>query len=53
MRLAIEKHSMLIEGAAALSLACFRKKRSLYRGQTVVLMVSGKKVSLDTLRGLL
>jgi threonine dehydratase len=53
MRLAIEKHCMLIEGAAALAIASFRKTRSAYRGQTVVLVVSGKKVSLDTLRKLL
>ncbi|HJS75377.1 MAG TPA: pyridoxal-phosphate dependent enzyme, partial [Vicinamibacteria bacterium] len=53
MRLAIEKHSMLIEGAAALSIAAFRKKRATHRGETVVLVVSGKKVSLDTLRSLL
>jgi threonine dehydratase len=53
MRLAIEKHCMLIEGAAALSIASFRKMRSAYRGQTVVLVVSGKKVSLDTLKTVL
>jgi threonine dehydratase len=53
MRLAIEKHSMLIEGAAALSIAAFRKRRASHRGQTVVLVLSGKKVSLDTLRSLL
>jgi threonine dehydratase len=53
MRLAIEKHCMLIEGAAALSIAAFRKKKASHRGETVVLVVSGKKVSLDTLRSLL
>jgi threonine dehydratase len=53
MRLAIEKHWMLIEGAAALAIASFRKTRSAYRGRTVVLVVSGRKVSLDTLRTLL
>ena len=53
MRLAIEKHCMLIEGAAALSIASFRKTRSAYRGQTVVLVVSGKKVSLEILKTLL
>ncbi len=53
MRLAIEKHCMLIEGAAALAIASFRKMRAAYRGQTVVLVVSGKKVSLDTLKSLL
>jgi threonine dehydratase len=53
MRIAIEKHSMLIEGAAALAIASFLQKRSSYRGVTVVLVVSGKRVSLDTLRKLL
>jgi threonine dehydratase len=53
MRFAIEKHSMLIEGAAALSIAAFRKTKASHRGGTVVLVVSGKKVSLDTLRSLL
>jgi threonine dehydratase len=53
MRLAIEKHCMLIEGAAALSIASFRKTRSAYRGQTVVLVISGKKVSLELLKALL
>ena len=53
MRLSIEKHCMLIEGAAALSIAAFRKTRSAYRGQTVVLVVSGKKVSLEILKTLL
>jgi threonine dehydratase len=53
MRLAIEKHCMLIEGAAALSIAAFRKKKASHRGETVVLVVSGKKVSLDILRSLL
>ena len=53
MRLAIEKHCMLIEGAAALSIASFRKTRAAYRGKTVVLVVSGKKVSLETLKTLL
>ncbi len=52
MRFAIEKHSILIEGAAALSIASFLQNRSAYRGQTVVLVVSGKKVSLETLRKL-
>jgi threonine dehydratase len=53
MRLAIEKHSTLIEGAAALSIAGFRKTRASYRGKSVVLVVSGKKVSIDTLRRIL
>ena len=53
MRLAIEKHHVLIEGAAALSIASLLDRRAEYRGQTVVLVVSGKKVALDTLRAVL
>jgi threonine dehydratase len=53
MRLAIEKHSMLIEGAAALSIASFLQKKEAFRGQTVVLVVSGKKVAIDRLRSIL
>jgi threonine dehydratase len=53
MRLAIEKHQVLIEGAAALSIASLLERRAEYRGQTVVLVVSGKKVALDTLRAVL
>jgi threonine dehydratase len=53
MRLAIERHYVLIEGAAALSIASFLERRAEYRGQTVVLVLSGKKISLDTLRTVL
>ena len=53
MRLAIEKHWMLIEGAAALSIASFRQKKEAFRGQTVVLVVSGKKVAIEKLRSVL
>jgi threonine dehydratase len=53
MRLAIERHWMLIEGAAALSIASFLRKRAEYRGQTIVLIVSGRKVTLATLKKIL
>lgn len=53
MRLMIEKHYMLIEGAAALSIAALLDNPSKYRGQVVVLVVSGKKVSVETLRKVL
>ena len=49
MRFMIEKHYTLIEGAAALSVAAYLADPTRYRDQTVVLVVSGKKVSLDTL----
>ncbi len=49
MRFMIEKHYTLIEGAAALSVAAYLADPTRYRDQSVVLVVSGKKVSLDTL----
>jgi len=49
MRFMVEKHYMLIEGAAALSVAAYLADPTRYRDQSVVLVVSGKKVSLDTL----
>lgn len=49
MRFIIDKHYLLVEGAAALSIAAFLAKPTKYRGQTVVLVVSGKKVSVETL----
>lgn len=53
MRFAIEKHCMLIEGAAALSIAAFEKQATNLRGKTVVLVITGKKVSVDTLKRVL
>ncbi len=53
MRLAVEKHYMIIEGAAALSIAALMKETDAWRGQRVVLVVSGKKVSRDTLKRVL
>ena len=53
MRFAIENHYMLIEGAAALSIAAFLREGEALRGQTVVLVISGKKVSVETLRQVL
>lgn len=49
MRFMVEKHHMLIEGAAALSIAAYLEDPTRHRGQSVVLVVSGKKVSLETL----
>ena len=53
MRLAVEKHFMIIEGAGALSIAALLKKTHDWRGKRVVLVVSGKKVSVDTLKRVL
>ena len=53
MRFAVEKHYMMIEGAAALSIAALLKETDVWRGKRVVLVVSGKKVSVDTLKRVL
>lgn len=53
MRFMVEKHYMLIEGAAALSIAAYLAEPARYRGKTVVLVVSGKKVSLETVKKVL
>jgi len=51
--LMLEKHFTLVEGAAALSIAAFVKTRENYENKNVVLIVSGKKISLVTLRQVL
>jgi len=44
---------MLIEGAAALSVASFIKEKERFKNKTVVLIISGSKIGLHTLRELL
>jgi len=46
-------HFTLIEGAAALSIASFMKVRQKYHNKNVVLLITGKKISLDTLKKIL
>ena len=53
MRLVIEHHHMLIEGAAAVPVAAFLEERERHRGQDVVLVLCGANVSADVLRRVL
>ena len=53
LRLFLEKHHMLIEGAAAVSIAAFLKERERYRGKNVVIVVCGANISPATLKRLL
>jgi len=53
IKLFLEKNYMLIEGAAALSLASYTKIREKFEGKNVVLIVSGSKISLDQLKEIL
>jgi len=50
MKLILERHSLLIEGAAALSVASFIKAKDRFENKNVVLIISGARVSLDILR---
>ena len=51
--LILEKHFMLIEGAAALSVAAFCRSPERFKGQRVVLLLSGARLSPDTLYDIL
>jgi len=50
IRIIFEKHFMIIEGAAALSVASFIKCKNQFENQIVVLVISGAKMSLEKLR---
>ena len=53
IRLILEKHFMLIEGGAALSVASFIKEKKRFKNKTVVLILSGAKISLVNLKKIL
>ncbi len=53
MLLMLEKHYLLVEGAAALSVASFIKHRHKFEKKNVILIISGNKISLKTLRAVL
>ncbi len=53
LRLFLEKHHMLIEGAAAVSIAAFMKERERFQGKTVVITICGANISPRTLKRLL
>jgi len=50
---AVEKHHILIEGAAALAIAAFTKAKARFAGKNVALIISGKKISLEQLKEIL
>ncbi len=53
MRLFMETHHMLIEGAARVAVAAFLKSAERLRGKNVVLVICGANVDLGTLRSVL
>jgi len=53
IRLMLEKHSMLVEGSGALTVASFLKESGRFTDKNVVLIISGAKIGLDQLKELL
>ncbi|HUU06350.1 MAG TPA: threonine/serine dehydratase [Patescibacteria group bacterium] len=53
IRLCLEKHAMLIEGAGALSIASFIKAKNRFKGKNIVLVVSGSGSILEKLKGII
>jgi threonine dehydratase len=49
----LEKHQMIIEGAAAVTVAAFLKRKHQFNGKHVVLIISGAKISMETLKKVL
>jgi threonine dehydratase len=50
MRLFIETHHMLIEGAAGVPLAALLKMPARFEGKTVIIVLCGANISLETLK---
>jgi len=48
--LVLQKHYMLIEGAAALSVAALLKMKKAHQNKTVVLILSGKKIGIEAIQ---
>jgi threonine dehydratase len=53
IRLCIETHHMLIEGSAGVPLAALLKTAERFRGKTVVVVLCGANMSLQTLKTIL
>lgn len=53
MRLFIEAHHMLLEGAAGVAVAAFLKQQQAFRGQRVALIICGANISVETLKTVL
>ncbi len=46
----LDTFQLLVEGAAALPLAAFLKEMSRFEGRTTVLMITGKKIALESVK---
>jgi len=53
IRLCLEKHHLLIEGAAGVPLAALLKLAERFKGKHVIVVLCGANISLETLRTIL
>jgi threonine dehydratase len=53
LRWFMEAHHQLIEGAAAVAVASYRKAGQRFAGQNVVIVICGANISLQILQGVL
>jgi threonine dehydratase len=53
IRLILEKHSILLEGSAAMPVAAFLKQKDRFEGKNVVLILTSSKIDLDTIKAIL
>ncbi len=53
MRLFMESHHMMIEGAAGVAIASFLKTKERFQGKNVVVVICGANISLQTLKTIL
>jgi len=53
IRVILEKHSMLIEGGAAVSVASLIKEKERFENKNVVLIITGSRIGLNQLREVL
>lgn len=53
IKLMIDKHQILIEGAGALSVASFLKNKNRFKNQKIILIISGSKISTNVLKEIL
>jgi len=53
IRLMAERHHLLVEGGAALTVAALCQRPQRFRNQSVALIISGARISLDVLRRVL
>jgi threonine dehydratase len=53
IRMILEKHSLLLEGSAAMPVAAFLKQKECFKKKNVVLILTSSKIDLDTLKKIL